>query len=155
MANQNRGEVPITLDKERMIRFRFNAHCDFQSVTGVTLKSFFSRFTYLSELKGDSGNLSPDIAKRFLNDLGENELRACLWAGLRHEDRSLSLEDVGDLIEDYIVDNDGNEITTMEKIGSVFQSLFSAWYAESPKLPEAEIKKLKKKEKVEKAGEKK
>lgn len=33
-------------------------------------------------------------------NMGFRELRVILWAGLRHEDKNLSLEDAGDLIDE-------------------------------------------------------
>ena len=35
--------------------------------------------------------------------------RAMLWAGLKHEDRALTIEDVGELLSDYLMDADVKE----------------------------------------------
>jgi hypothetical protein len=68
--------VKIMLDKERTLRLTLNAMIRFQEVTGKDL------------LKGfDPENMSLD------------DVRALLWACMLHEDKSLNLEKVGDMID--------------------------------------------------------
>lgn len=73
MANVERGEVKITLDKERTIKFTLNALIEVEDGLGHSL-----------------------------TELGENvsirAVRTLLTAGLRHEDAGLTEEYVGNLI---------------------------------------------------------
>ena len=79
----------VTLDRERTIVISFNALCDAEEVLGVSL---LSGSVDLSSLRA---------------------IRAVLWAGLRHEDRSLTLEDVGAMIAAA----PGGMIGAMEAVG--------------------------------------
>lgn len=65
--------VPIQLDKERRLRMDFNALADFEEATGAPF----------SEVTGA---------------LTITQLRALLWACLRHEDEALTVRDVGAMI---------------------------------------------------------
>jgi hypothetical protein len=40
--------------------------------------------------------------------MGFDSLRILIWGGLKHEDRSLTIEKVGELIQNYIVANQSN-----------------------------------------------
>lgn len=67
--------VKIELDKERTLRFDFNALSLFEEATGLNAldQSMWQQIT----------------ARNFC---------AMLWSALRHEDKNLSLEDVGGMI---------------------------------------------------------
>jgi len=67
--------VKITLDKERTLRFDFNAYCAFEEKTGQSA-------------------LSADIWLK----PNATTTRALLWAALLHEDPSLKLTDVGAMV---------------------------------------------------------
>jgi CO dehydrogenase/acetyl-CoA synthase epsilon subunit len=73
MANVQRGEATIMLDKERTIKFDLNALIDVEESLGFSLA-----------------------------DLGDNmsikAMRTLLTAGLRHEDEELTERQVGSLI---------------------------------------------------------
>jgi hypothetical protein len=76
------GAVPITLDRDRQLRFDIEALADLKKLTGKSLLAL------ISEMQAG------DVVA----------LRDCLWAGLKHEDRSLDnqttgLRRVGILIE--------------------------------------------------------
>jgi len=71
MANKETSEYPITLDKPRVLKLDFNAFCDAEGVVGHTV---------------------------IRTDLGMSEIRALLWAGLKHEDRTLTIAKVGEMI---------------------------------------------------------
>lgn len=73
MANVERGEVKITLDKERTIKFTLNALIEVEDTLGHSL-------TELSE------------------NVSIRAVRTLLTAGLRHEDAGLTEAYVGDLI---------------------------------------------------------
>lgn len=69
--------VPITLDRERQLRLGINELCDAeQASSGQAINDFLvgARISLLA-------------------------IRALLWAGLKHEDRRLTLAEVGDLIQ--------------------------------------------------------
>jgi CO dehydrogenase/acetyl-CoA synthase epsilon subunit len=73
MANVQRGEATITLDKERTIKFDLNALIDVEESLGFSL----------AEL-GDNMSIKA--------------MRTLLTAGLRHEDEELTERLVGSLI---------------------------------------------------------
>ncbi len=76
IANPARGEYAINLDKARVLKYDLNAFVLFEETVGRPLDKAF-----------DDG--TPKLA----------DLRALIWCGLVHEDRSLSLEEAGGLIE--------------------------------------------------------
>lgn len=68
----------IELDKQREIRFDFNAIADIEEETGMGIS------TLLDE-----------------ENIGFNTFRILLWAGLRHEDSGLTKKNVGILLDNY------------------------------------------------------
>lgn len=74
--------ISITLDKPRNLRFDVNAISDFEDKTGKSVTSL-----------GDETS-------------GLSIMRSLLWAGLKHEDRGLTLERVGNIMGVYF-DNGG------------------------------------------------
>ena len=70
--------VPIVLDKERHFRLTMNSLIKFQEVTGKDLVT-----------GSDTTKLNLNLA----------DLRALMWACLIHEDKGLTLEQVGDMID--------------------------------------------------------
>lgn len=75
MANKQRGFVSVKLDKQRKLKYTFNAFCELEDVLGRSL----------SEL-GDSFKMK--------------DLRSLLWAGLLHENEDLTLIEAGKLIDE-------------------------------------------------------
>lgn len=69
--------VPIQLDKVRNLRFGMKALSKIEDVLGKPL------------------------AKIDMNAMTQRELATFIWAGLEHEDTSLTPESVMDLIDDY------------------------------------------------------
>ena len=61
-----------------------------------------------------------------LNNVGIKDLLAIVYAGLCHEDKSLTLEAVGDLIDEY---SDLNSIA--EKVGDALTAAFGTANKES------------------------
>lgn len=76
IANPARGEYAINLDKPRILKYDLNAFVFFQDKTGKDLDSAF-------------GAAAPQLA----------DLRALIWCGLVHEDKALTLERAGEIIE--------------------------------------------------------
>jgi hypothetical protein len=75
MANKQRGIVEVELDKVRHIRYTMNALAEIEDRLGVPL----------SEMK--------DVKMTIKN------VRVILWAGLIHEDKDLTLEEVGEMVD--------------------------------------------------------
>ena len=75
MANKQKNEVSIMLDKKRTIRFTLNALAEIEDALGVPLSK-------LSEV-----------------ELGVKTVRTMLWAGLLHEDESLTERQVGNWVD--------------------------------------------------------
>jgi hypothetical protein len=76
--------VPITLDRERHLRLNMNAMAEFEERVGESVVTIFA--------EGES-------------KIGIKVIRALLWVGLKHEDRSLTIEKAGDLF-DYLPGDD-------------------------------------------------
>lgn len=89
--------VIIELDKPRTLRYGMNALAKIEDVTGKS------------------------IMKLDLGHVGIKDLLAIVYAGLYHEDRELTPEKVGDLIDEY---SDMN--TVAEKIGEAFNLAFGS-----------------------------
>lgn len=90
-----RRGVTIELDKPRTLRYGINALAKIEDITGKSLMSLD------------------------LNNVGIKEMLAIVYAGFYHEDKSLTPEIVGDLIDEY------SSITTVaEKIGLAMSEAF-------------------------------
>jgi hypothetical protein len=87
--------VEIQLDKPRRLRFDYNALCDFDNKSGDSLIGIFT------EAAGS------DNETAILNRLGFGKLRTMLWAGLKWEDRGLTEERVGIILQKQIEDGVG------------------------------------------------
>ena len=87
--------VSIELDKARNLRYGINALIKVEELTGKAL------------------------TKLDLESLSMKDLRAILFAGLCHEDKTLTPERVGEIIDDY---SSINEIA--EKLGEAFTVAF-------------------------------
>lgn len=85
----------INLDKERHLKYNLNALITAEKITGKKL----------AELGGDKGGFDLEF------------LRAMLYAGLIWEDKELTIDDVGDLI-----DMENLEYVT-DKLGEAMQGL--------------------------------
>lgn len=89
--------ITITLDKPRTLRYGMNALAMIEDLTGKTLMSLD------------------------LNHVGVKDLLAIIFAGLYHEDHTLTVEKVGDLIDEY------SDITTIaESVGAAFTAAFGS-----------------------------
>jgi hypothetical protein len=75
-----RVKVPIELDRPRTLILSFNAFCKAEEVTGIPFLVEQPQFSSLSTV------------------------RALFWAGLLHEDPTLTLEQAGDFIEEVGMD---------------------------------------------------
>ncbi len=75
MGNPTAPKTKITLDKERNLLLNLNAMVAFEEETGKSLLSAAS-----------------------LSEMGMKEIRALLWACLVHDDESLTLKQVGDMV---------------------------------------------------------
>lgn len=75
MANQQKKVVALNLDKPRTLRFTLNSLAEIEDRLGVPL-------TKMAEV-----------------ELGIKSIRTMLWAGLIHEDKQITEEEVGDLVD--------------------------------------------------------
>jgi hypothetical protein len=69
--------ITINLDKPRTLRYGINALAKIEDVTGKALM------------------------KLDLNNIGIKDLLGIVYAGLYHEDKDLTIDKVGDLIDEY------------------------------------------------------
>lgn len=94
--------ITIVLDRPRTLRYGMNALAKIEDITGKP------------------------IVNLDLNNVGIKDLLVIVYAGLYHEDKSLTVEQVGDLIDEYA---DMNAIA--EKIGEAFTLAFGGANKES------------------------
>lgn len=87
--------ITINLDKPRTLRFGINALAKIEDLTGTPL------------------------TKLDLNKVGIKDLLIIVYAGLYYEDKTLTIETVGDLIDEY---SSIQEIT--EKLGEALTLAF-------------------------------
>lgn len=87
--------ITINLDKPRTLRYGMNALVKIEDITGKSI-------------------LALDLNKVCIKDL-----LAIIYAGLYHEDKTLTPEKVGDLIDEY-----SNLTEVAEKIGEALTSAF-------------------------------
>lgn len=95
MANKHRGEVSINLDKERTLRLTTNSAVELEKELGFSV-------TKINE-----------------NTIGFTVIRAIIWAALRSDNKDLTIEEVGNLMDH----GDFNDVATkaMEAFKLVFQ----------------------------------
>jgi hypothetical protein len=104
--------------KPRHLKFDINAIADVEREIGIGVNSIMSQ-----------------------ERMGLDILRVLLWAGLRHEDQSLTPYKIGNWIQKYLVDNKSNIIEAMNKFqGSILEAfrlsdLFGS-FEEQPEEPE-------------------
>lgn len=93
--------VPVTLDRIRQLKVDFNALCAMEEKSGKSV------------MKPNSWS-NMKIA----------DLRVMLWAGLRHEDKTLTLEQVGKMV-------------TMTNMKDTMEAVTKAWslHVETPGAP--------------------
>lgn len=92
-----RKGVTIELDKPRTLRYGVNALAMIEDLTGKP------------------------ISKMDMNCIGVKDLRSIVFAGLAHEDKSLTLEDIGNYIDEY-----SNMDDIIDKVGQAFTLAFAA-----------------------------
>jgi len=82
----------ITLDKDRLIRYDFNAIADIEEYFGKGITQVFSQ-----------------------QQMGFRSIRALLWAGLKWQDRGLTMNRTGHMIQKHI-EAGGNLDFILDKI---------------------------------------
>lgn len=93
------GYHRVTLDKERRLRFDFNALADVEAVLGAGVGHIFKE-----------------------ENMGFNSLRALYWAALKWEDKGLTLDRTGKILQKVI----SEDIADMSQLG---EYLTEAMYA--------------------------
>lgn len=98
--------IPLDLDRRRHVRLDNRA----MFLAERTLCRVWDRKVNLLSVLADPQGLT-------LNDLA-----ALLWAGLQHEDPTLTLEQVQDLMD-------------LDKVGAITQAVFAAWNTATAPVP--------------------
>lgn len=80
MADKMASAVTIVLDKERHLRLTLSGMIAFKGVTGKDLAD-------------------PAVIEKMNQGMELEDLQALLWACLRHEDKTITLDQAGDLID--------------------------------------------------------
>lgn len=95
MRNKAKPLVSIELDKKRNLLLDLNAMVNFEEATGKNI------------LQGAS-----------LDNLSAKDLRALLWACLLHEDKDLTLEQVGEMIHGGNMESIANKLTSAWEVAT-------------------------------------
>lgn len=95
--------ITIVLDKPRTLRYGMNALAKIETITGKSI-------------------LALDLDKVSIRDL-----LAIVYGGLYHEDKTLTIEKVGDLIDEY-----SNLTDIAEKLGEALTEAFGGEKTEKP-----------------------
>jgi hypothetical protein len=112
--------VPIALDKQRQMVFDLNAFAAYEEATGKCfLDTVASLFTAVQESAGDAFALMRRISLV--------DVRALLWAALSQEDPSLTVQQVGKMV------NPGNMLDVL----AAFLNGHAANLPDASELPEA------------------
>lgn len=90
MENQACPVIAIELDKERHLRFDLNAYAAFEKETGVEMFDLEGKFS-------------------------ATVIRALLWASLLHEEKTLTLEQVGAMV------HAGNMVYVQQQINKAYE----------------------------------
>jgi hypothetical protein len=94
MANRFAGEVEISLgDGTHMLQWTWNAGASFQTAVGKPLEHYQNRLAKLAGLDDGQAIL------RTMEILGPNELRALLWSMLLEERPTITIAEVGKLMQ--------------------------------------------------------
>lgn len=91
MTTANEGFPCGLFDKPRLMRFDFNAIGDLEITTGKSI-----------------GQLLPSKGKEE-EWLAISSIRAWIWAGLKWQDRAMTIPTAGELIEQYFADGGSNQ----------------------------------------------
>ncbi len=98
--------ITIVLDKPRTLRYGMNALVKIEDITGKSI-------------------LALDLGK-----VGVKDLLAIIYGGLYHEDKTLTIEKVGDLIDEY-----SNLVEIAEKLGEALTEAFGGETTEKTETP--------------------
>jgi hypothetical protein len=109
--------VPIQLDRRRHLRLDFNAFAAMQRECGLTLADI-QKFANLVAVK------TPIDA---ISKLPLYEMRGFIWAGLLHETPDITIEEVGELLEAYWLDDPA---AIVEALGTAIMESFFVKAAE-------------------------
>ena len=99
--------VPIQLDKRRNLRFSTNAICTLEEKLDISFFKIGELFgisfkdVALAEkiMKKGTTAISPEVAVEMTSRIKLKNLRILLWAALLHEDKDLTVEAVGELMD--------------------------------------------------------
>jgi ribosomal protein S9 len=125
MAFEEKKYVPIDLDRPRRLRLTWNALCSFSREMGKPFDFYFSKASAAARVDPVSGEIQVNRIE-CMSAIPPDVLRTMLWAALLHEDKTLTQERVGDLIEE--VPGDG----AFGQYDYVLKKVREAWEATLP-----------------------
>jgi len=118
--------VPIHLDRLRHFRFDFNAFCALEDELGISIGELGEMLQAEDVKEGE--NSERFDTKKFIRKVKMKNIRALVWAGLIHEDETLTIKEAGKFID-------------MSKITEIMEKLAEAIMAALPS-KEGEEKKV-------------
>lgn len=119
-TNLIKGEVPITLDRDRTLILDWNAFAEFEGEDGKPWDWYIQQLGKLGDLPEDEQFL------KGIEIVGVRPMRALLWAGLLHSEPRMTLKQAGKLMEFA----PGSSM--IEKRAYILSKLMRAWAAGLP-----------------------
>jgi hypothetical protein len=93
-------KVPITLDKPRTLLFDVNALVDLGDALNLNLMTREGWEELVGKMQAvPPTHMSDEPKEEFVSNASFAKVRAIVWAGLRHEDESLTQRQVGAMLD--------------------------------------------------------
>ena len=115
MIQEQLAQITIQLDRERTIRFNFKALHLLEKILGS------KAFTLIDDLATKVKGEKEDAGRSLMGVIGFTEARALLYAGLIHEDKTLTVERAEELMEEAPGESPS------EKFGYIVAILYNAY----------------------------
>lgn len=111
--------------KVRVLRFTNQAAIELEQVLDTPKRKLLAKMQ-IAALKAreiaDGGNPGPEILEAF--DVTTTELRALLWSGLRHQEPTLTLDEVSGYMDDVPAEGEFGE---MYLLSAATEAFFARW----------------------------
>lgn len=119
MSHEDRKYVPILIDKPRRLRLTWNAIATFAREIGKPIDWYFGQIALVVDPEFRLSKI------QLMEIVTPDVLIAMLWVALLHDDKTLTREQVGDLLEES-----GKDFSS--QYDYVFEKIRDAWVATQP-----------------------
>lgn len=128
MANKFAGEISIRLDRVRTMVFDWGAAATFQSITGKTVEEVLINVSEALRVATDQ-----DRTVRLFQVLGPNQMAAILYSCLKHDDPTLKLDEMNEIMNH--AEGDGME----GQYNYLLEKVIQAWHASRGKATKKKV----------------